>query len=42
MEIILAKRILDLTETELVQILAALMAKNPDAFSELKELVDDT
>lgn len=42
MENILAKRLLDLSESELTSILRILMLKNPDAFSELKELVDDT
>jgi hypothetical protein len=42
MEIILAKRILDLSEGELIQILMSLMMEDRDAFNLLKEKVEDT
>jgi hypothetical protein len=42
MEIILAKKILDLSERELIKILMSLMMEDRDAFNLLKEKVEDT
>jgi hypothetical protein len=42
MEIILAKKILDLSESELIKILMSLMMEDRDAFNLLKEKVEDT
>jgi hypothetical protein len=42
MEIILAKKILDLSEGELIKILMSLMMEDRDAFNLLKEKVEDT
>lgn len=42
MEIILAKKILDLSERELIDILMSLMMEDRDAFNLLKEKVEDT
>jgi hypothetical protein len=41
MEIVLAKKILELEPIELSQILSELMFQHPDAFEELKEAVED-
>ena len=41
MEIVLAKKILDLDMLQLSQILKDLQLKNKEAFNEIKELIED-
>jgi hypothetical protein len=42
MELMLAKKIEDLSNGELIEVLRKLLMQDRDAFNSLKEIVDDT